>query len=107
MIAFLAFLLNQPIKKASLSKLAADVVLFPQVLVSVRVQDKNRALENEKVRSAIRQAEVALGERGRILVRASGTEPVLRVMAEADDEALCKACVEEIVQAILLEEGKA
>ena len=94
-------------KKTSLSKLAADMVPFPQVLVSVRVQDKNRALENEKVRSAIRQAEAALGERGRILVRASGTEPVLRVMAEADDEALCKGRVEEIVQAILLEEGKA
>lgn len=87
-------------KKAPLSKLVEDMVPFPQVLVSVRVQDKSRALENEKVRSAIRQAEERLGARGRVLVRASGTEPVLRVMAEADDEGLCKACVEEIVGAI-------
>lgn len=87
-------------KKASPSKLAADMVPFPQVLVSVRVQDKSRVLENEKVRSGIRQAEARLGVRGRVLVRASGTEPVLRVMAEADDEALCKVCVEEIVGAI-------
>ena len=87
-------------KKSPLSKLAADMVPFPQVLVNVRVQDKNRALENEKVRSAIRRAEETLGERGRVLVRASGTEPVLRVMAEADDETLCRACVTEIVGAI-------
>ena len=87
-------------KKSPFSKLTADMVPFPQVLVSVRVQDKKRALESEKVRSAIRRAEEKLGDRGRILVRASGTEPVLRVMAETDDEELCKACVEEIVKVI-------
>lgn len=87
-------------KKSHLSSLAADMVAFPQILKNVAVQNKRAVLEDKKVRSAIERAEERLGDRGRILVRASGTEPVLRVLVEADDKKLCEACAEEIVEAI-------
>ena len=59
---------------------------LPQVLVAVKVEDREDVEEAEEVREAVRAAEEALGDRGRVLVRASGTEPVVRVMVEAEDE---------------------
>ncbi len=91
-------------KKSPLSALVADMVAFPQVLKNVRVRDKRVAFGHEKVRLAVAKAEEWLGNRGRILLRPSGTEPVLRVMAEGESEALCRACVDEIARAIEVSE---
>lgn len=87
-------------KKQTLSQLGKGMKGYPQTLVNVRVQDKNAALESAAVREAIEKAEARLGEKGRVLVRPSGTEPVVRVMAEAEEETLCKECVETIVRAL-------
>lgn len=87
-------------KKSKLSALAADMVPSPQVLENVKVVDEEGAIGAESVRIAVRQAEIKMGERGRILVRPSGTEPVIRVMAEGESESLCRDCVRGIVTAI-------
>jgi phosphoglucosamine mutase len=72
---------------------------LPQVLKNVRYQ-KGKPLENAAVRSAIASAERKLGRGGRLLVRPSGTEPVIRVMAEGDDKALVEAAVDDVVEAL-------
>ncbi len=87
-------------KKQPLSRLAAPMKTYPQTLKNVRVQDKRAALVDEGVRAAVAAAEKRLSDTGRILVRKSGTEPLVRVMAEAESEDLCAACVEEVVQAL-------
>ncbi|MCV7450354.1 phosphoglucosamine mutase [Micrococcus luteus] len=69
-----------------LSELAAVMDRLPQVLVNVRGVDKSRAAEDEAVQAAVAEAEARLGETGRVLLRPSGTEPVVRVMVEAPDE---------------------
>ncbi|MCL6614552.1 MAG: phosphoglucosamine mutase, partial [Firmicutes bacterium] len=69
-----------------LSELAAQMRAFPQILVNVPVSAKERLAENEAVREAVAAAEEALAGRGRIFVRASGTESLVRVMAEGPDE---------------------
>ncbi len=84
-------------KKMSLAALASEVTIYPQLLINVKVADKKAAMENSAVRAAIASAEQALGEDGRILVRVSGTEPVIRVMAEAETDALCEEQVNAIV----------
>ena len=87
-------------KKAKMSELAAPVTIYPQLLVNVRVKDKVLAREDPDVKQAVAAAEAELGERGRILVRESGTEPLMRVMAEAETESLCRKVVEDIVRVI-------
>ncbi len=87
-------------KKTTMSKLAEPLVFFPQSLVNVRVIDKVAAQKDDDVLRAVKRVEEKLGNRGRILVRASGTEPVVRVMVEAEEEGLCKAYVEEVVQVL-------
>lgn len=87
-------------KKTPLSKLAGQMKVYPQVLVNVRVKDKAKARSDEEVQAAIVAAETRLGDTGRILVRESGTEPVVRVMAEAETQALCAECVQSIVDVI-------
>ena len=87
-------------KKETLSRLAEDVAIYPQVLKNIRVTNKEAVLKDEEVQKAIQQASLALGDNGRILVRASGTEPLVRVMAEAPSEEICVRHVEEILQAI-------
>ena len=87
-------------KKETLSRLAEDVEIYPQVLKNIRVTNKETVLKDEEVQKAIQQASLALGDNGRILVRASGTEPLIRVMAEAPSEEICVRHVEEILQAI-------
>lgn len=76
-------------KKTTLSELAKDLKIYPQVLKNVRVYDKKTAREDSDVVEAIAEAEKRLGDNGRILVRESGTEPVLRVMVEAGDLKTC------------------
>ena len=81
--------------KQPLSVLAAPVKIYPQLLVNVRVSDKEAVLNNDVVKGSVREAEVALGDNGRVLLRKSGTEPVIRVMAEE-----CRKVVDGIVDAI-------
>ena len=87
-------------KKQPLSKLAGQMKVYPQVLKNVRVKDKKKAREDSDVVQAIEKAEQRLGDTGRILVRESGTEPVVRVMAEAETQELCLECVQSIVDVI-------
>ncbi len=84
-------------KKMSLAALASAVTIYPQLLVNVKVADKEAAMGNPAVCAAIDSARQTLGENGRILVRKSGTEPVIRVMAEAETDELCKEQVDAIV----------
>ena len=93
-------------KKMSLAKLAEPVHIYPQVLVNVPVSDKKAAMDDPKVKEAIGQAEQELGENGRMLVRESGTEPVIRVMAEAESTEICRKYVDRIVN-VLKAEGRA
>lgn len=86
--------------KQPLSELAKPFVKYPQVLVNVRVDDKERVLADERVKSAIQSACDELGDSGRILVRVSGTEPLIRVMAEAACEDVCKKLTSDIVSVI-------
>jgi phosphoglucosamine mutase len=72
----------------------------PQLLKNVRVGDANAALAARSVTQAIAAAEVRLGTAGRILVRKSGTEPLIRVMAEGDDSELVRSVVDQIIEAI-------
>ncbi len=87
-------------KKTTMSKLAEPLVFFPQALINVRVTDKGAAQADEDVLRAVKAVEEKLGNSGRILVRASGTEPVVRVMVEAEEESLCNAYADEVVQTI-------
>ena len=93
-------------RKAALSELAAPLKIYPQVLENVRVADKAAAQNDPDVQAAVEQVAAALGDTGRILVRESGTEPVLRVMVEAPDHALCEKHVADVV-AVIREKGHA
>ena len=87
-------------RKTTLSKLAEPVTIYPQVTVNVRVTDKAAARSNPGVQAAIDAVTAQLGGDGRILVRESGTEPVLRVMVECQDHDLCRSYAEQVVSAI-------
>ena len=87
-------------KKQPLSQLHEDLVIYPQVLTNVRVTDKRLAREDPAVTEAVEQVAAALGDSGRILVRESGTEPVIRVMVEAPDHDLCRKYVDQVVCAL-------
>ena len=91
-------------KKQSLGKLCSEVKIYPQLLQNVRVTDKKTALENEAVQNAIKAAAEALGSDGRILVRESGTEPVIRVMVEAATDEICTEYVNQVVN-VMKEQG--
>lgn len=88
-------------KKMSLGDLAREVIIYPQLLKNVRVADKQEARENPAVVESIRKVEEALGDEGRILVRESGTEPVIRIMVEALDHDLCEKYVNEVVETMM------
>jgi phosphoglucosamine mutase len=83
-----------------MSALARQFEPVPQLLQNVRFNKGAEPLKSEKVQSAIRDAEAKLNGSGRVLVRASGTEPLIRVMAEGDDEALVAQLVKEIAGAV-------
>ena len=87
-------------RKTTLSKLAEPVVIYPQVLVNVKVKNKDAAVNDPYVRSAVERAESKLSSGGRMLLRQSGTEPLVRVMAEAESEELCRECIKIVVDAI-------
>ena len=87
-------------KKTTLSALTQPVKTFPQVLRNVPVTEKALVMSAPLVQAAISEAEAALGGDGRILVRPSGTEPLVRVMAEAVDVPTCKKCIDIVVKAI-------
>lgn len=85
-------------KKQSLGKLCEEVKIFPQLLKNVRVTDKKTARENPAVQKSVEDAAAALGSDGRILVRESGTEPLIRVMVEAATDELCEKYVVQVVK---------
>ncbi|EHR37182.1 phosphoglucosamine mutase [Facklamia languida] len=86
--------------KQSLSQLASQVTTYPQKLVNVRVHDKATVLDEPEVQAAIQAVEDQMQGKGRVLVRPSGTEPLLRVMAEAETEELVAQYVDQIAQVI-------
>jgi phosphoglucosamine mutase len=88
-----------------LSQLASEMTKFPQLLVNVRVRDKQQALENTRIQEAIRSVEDEMQGNGRILVRPSGTEPLIRVMAEAPTQEMCEEYVNRIVEVVKQEVG--
>ena len=88
-------------KKTSLSKLAEPLVIYPQVLENVRVSDKAAAQADKDVCKAVDAAAEALDDSGRILVRESGTEPLVRVMVEAESIEICRKYVDSVVKVIL------
>lgn len=85
-------------KKQTLAKLTEEVKIYPQLLKNVRVSDKKTARENAEVIKAVEAVTEALGNDGRILVRESGTEPVIRVMVEASTDELCEKYVNQVVE---------
>ena len=91
-------------KKIPLSTLTAEVVIYPQLLKNVRVANKAAAKANPAVQKAVEDVAEALGDDGRILVRESGTEPVIRVMVEAPDDATCAKYVDQVVS-VMHKEG--
>lgn len=91
--------------KKPLSELAKEMQKFPQKLVNIRVTDKHHVTDNEKVHAIITEVETEMNGNGRILVRPSGTEPLVRVMAEAATEELCDAYVERIALVVEQEMG--
>lgn len=86
--------------KTSLSELRRDLKIYPQVLKNVRVNDKKAVLNNENIKNIIEKESESLKDTGRILVRESGTEPLIRVMAEAETEQIADKKVNNIVEAI-------
>lgn len=87
-------------KKATLCDLAKEMKVYPQILRNVRVADKIAARENPRVKEAVETAARVLGTDGRILVRESGTEPLIRVMVEAGTEEICAEHVDNVVKVI-------
>lgn len=91
-------------KKTTLGTLAGEVKIYPQLLKNVRVADKQTARENPAMQAEVAKVAGALGEDGRILVRESGTEPLIRVMVEAADDALCEKYVDQVID-VMKKEG--
>ena len=89
--------------KQTLSKLTEEVKIYPQLLKNVRVVDKKTARENPAMIEAVNAVAEALGDDGRILVRESGTEPVIRVMVEAETDELCEKYVDQVIDVIKAE----
>lgn len=84
-------------KKVPLHVLADEITIYPQLLKNVRVANKAEARENKAVQKAVSDVAEALGDNGRILVRESGTEPLIRVMVEASDDAICEKYVNQVI----------
>lgn len=87
-------------KKAKLSELRKDLKVYPQLLKNVRVADKPAAKADEDVQAAVKKVSKELGDEGRILLRESGTEPVIRVMVEAKTDELCEKYVDDVVDVL-------
>ena len=89
-------------RQKKLSELAAPFNVYPQVLENVKVKDKAAAQADPDVRAEVDKVAAELGDSGRILVRESGTEPLVRVMVEAEQESVCRSCVDRVVNVIKL-----
>ena len=87
-------------KKKSLRQLCEGLTIYPQVLKNVRVISKPEAQNDPEVQAAVNAVAEKLGDTGRILVRESGTEPVIRVMVEAATKQTCQECVDQVVDVI-------
>ncbi|EGT80057.1 Phosphoglucosamine mutase [Haemophilus haemolyticus M21621] len=99
-VASLAVLAAMAQHKLSLNELASAVKLFPQVLINVRFVGGDNPLESDAVKSVAADVEKRLEGKGRILLRKSGTEPLIRVMVECQDATLAQQCAEEIAEAV-------
>ena len=84
----------------TLAQATQDLAMYPQVLINVRVVDAKACLADAKVGAAVKEAEAELDGKGRVLLRPSGTEPLLRVMVEGEDGALVKQCAEKIAETV-------
>ena len=87
-------------RKKKMSELMEGLTIYPQVLENVRVTDKKAAQDDADVQAAVQAVTEALGDTGRILVRESGTEPVLRVMVEAETKEICQKYVSQVVDVV-------
>ena len=87
-------------KKKKMSELAEPLKIYPQVLENIRVTDKKAVQQDGDVQAAVKAVAQELGESGRILVRESGTEPLVRVMVEAADEDICRRYVDSVINVI-------
>jgi phosphoglucosamine mutase len=87
-------------EREKLSELTRPVKLYPQLLINVRVEDKDAVMASEDVKAAVAKAEEFLEGNGRVLVRASGTEPLIRVLAEAPTDELCKKADDIVIKAL-------
>lgn len=90
--------------KQRVSELFHDLTIYPQLLVNVKVNDKQEAMSDPDICSLVKKIEKELGTDGRLLIRESGTEPVIRVMVEAETDALCNQYVYQVVD-LLKEKG--
>ena len=88
-------------KKKTMSQLCEDLTIYPQILKNIRVTDKALAQNDPDVRKAVAEVAEKLGDSGRILVRESGTEPLVRVMVEAESQEKCKEYVDYVIDAII------
>lgn len=86
--------------KQSLHKLSEDLFIYPQLLINIEVKDKHKVLENEGLLNEVQKVSDSLGKDGRILVRPSGTEPLVRVMVEAKTDELCEKYVYQVIDYI-------
>lgn len=84
-------------KKQPLAKLASEVEIYPQVLKNVRVKSKAEAQDDADVQAEVQKVAELLGDTGRILLRQSGTEPVVRVMVEAETDEICEKYVDQVI----------
>lgn len=87
-------------QEKTLSQLTEDLIIYPQLLVNMRVKDKVAARDDADVQAAAKEVEEALGEEGRLLLRESGTEPLIRVMVEAKTDELCEKNVYHIIDVL-------
>lgn len=90
-------------KGQTLADLAKEMPKYPQLLKNIRVEDKNAMMSNEAILAVIAEVEAEMNGKGRVLVRPSGTEPLVRVMVEAETEALCESYVERILKVVEVE----
>ena len=87
-------------KKQTLAELKKGFTVYPQVLKNIRVKDKREAQNDKDVVAKVVEVAEALGDAGRILVRESGTEPVVRVMVEAETKDICDKYVDSVIEVI-------
>jgi phosphoglucosamine mutase len=99
-VAALQVLASVVDSKMTLSELASGMTLYPQVLINVRFSGDSNPLDAQPVKDAVVKMESKLGEKGRVLLRKSGTEPLLRVMVEGEDADLVTSSAEYIAQVV-------